>query len=94
MADNVYEELNKLDIHFGLPIGISRSVIARCDPTNINVLNEKLAGYGIVINGDTSISRSQRARWKVLMQQLGISKAWWLDGDPNIADLPTTIKKI
>jgi hypothetical protein len=89
----VYEELTKLDRFLGMPDGTTRAVMA-CHPANIPRLNEKLKRYGIAIADDTTVDRAYRGKWKELLQRVGVSRAWWMDGDPSAAELPKEVKKI
>lgn len=89
----VYEELIKLDRFLGLPEGTTRAVMG-CNPAYISILNEKLKPYGIVFANDTTLNQAYRGKWKELLQRVGVSRAWWMDGDPCVAVLPKEIKRL
>jgi hypothetical protein len=78
-----YTELEKLDAFLGLPTGTANATIADHDRNQLATMNERLAAHGLHLDDDTAITLACRPAWKALMQRLGISNAWWFDGDPG-----------
>jgi hypothetical protein len=72
-------ELNKLDIFLELPEGTSRRVLmSHEDPAG---MNKKLLIYGVILDHDGMVPKSQRGQWKNLMMRAGIAKRYWKDPD-------------
>jgi hypothetical protein len=86
-------DLDKVDQHFGLPDGATASVIAYHRGQYLELLNSKLDGISIDEFG--IIPKAQRPAWTRLMQSLGVSRAWWMDGDSSVIDLSNVkVKRI
>lgn len=86
----IIDDLLKLDEFLLLEPGTSRAVLVDYDISKVELINESLAIRGVPtrLAADTSVMPAQRPAWTALMHSLGISRAWWMDGNPNIADLP------
>ncbi len=80
---DIFQELTLVDKFLGLPDGFTLATI--CDHTEANVplFNEKVAEHGIQLNKNATLVRSTRPQWKMLMQKLGVSNAWWMDGNAS-----------
>ncbi len=72
-------ELSKLDAFLNLPDGASYEVIVRHGAPTL--LNARLFPYGVQLDGDGMLDKSQRPAWKALMQRAGIGKRYWKDPD-------------
>jgi hypothetical protein len=87
MSATTYAELEKLDAFLGLPAGTALAVVANHDRSRLAVMNERLATAtgdpNLRLDDDTAVAPACRPAWKALMQRLGISKAWWMDGNPG-----------
>ena len=85
----IFTELLQVDKFLGLPEGTTRSVFNH-NESSVVLLNEKLASHNIKFEDDGTLSKDQRPAWKALMQRLGLSKEWWLDGSSSSEadDLP------
>lgn len=77
-------ELDKLDVLLGLPIGTSRSSIVRHLPPQI--LNSKLAKYGIILDEYGMVAKDQREAWRSLMIEAGVSSRYWKNKDLLVPD--------
>ncbi len=89
--NNLIEDLNKVDIHFNLPIGTTANAIAYHQPAAIQLLNEKVNNI-IAVTG--VIDKKDRPAWTELMVKLNVSRAWWLCGDPSIDESSHKIEVI
>lgn len=88
--NDLINDLNKLDKYLNIQTGTTASIIAYHKPDHVDELNEKL--HGIIINRDGTIDKKYRQEWAKLLQTLGISRAWWMNKDPSVAELEDDIK--
>lgn len=82
-VNEVIDDLNKLDYHFNLPIGVSKGAIIEHNIECVRMLRSKLCSLQIAIHDDAIIPMTSRTKWSELLKSLGVSKVWWMSDDVN-----------
>lgn len=78
-----WHEAEKIDNHFGLPQGTSEAAVFHFEPKAIALLRVAAKKqYGILIDSMGIVSKDggNRAKWRSILKEIGLSRAFWMDG--------------